>query len=114
MSLQNIYILWAICAPLLLIAGWWVTKFISSEEIRVIIRCLIVAITFGFQGFGGHSGGLVVPAWALVTPRADYGGVFAILLWWVLVLAIYYVSKIIYNKLKAKKVTKPSTEQNVE
>jgi hypothetical protein len=102
MNLEEIYMLWAICAPILLFVGWWITKNIPSVHIRMITRSLLIAITCGFGGFGTDSAVVVVPAWALLTPRVDYRGIYGIIVWWILVLAVYYLFYFINKKLKAK------------
>jgi len=103
MSVQNIYILWAICAPILLFAGWWVTKKIPSEHIRIITRSLIISITCGFGGLGTDSAAVILPAWALLlTPTLEFNGLAGIVIWWLLVLAIYYVINFVYKKLQSK------------
>ena len=100
-SVQDIYILWAISAPILLFAGWWVTTKIQSDHIRIITRSLIISITCGFSGIGTDSAAIIVPTWALlITPELILNGIFGIIIWWVLVLAVYYVVSFIYKKLK--------------
>ena len=105
-SLQDIYILWAICAPILLFGGWWVTKNIKSNHFRTITRSLIISITCGFGGLGAHSAAVIVPAWALLlTPTLELNGLFGIVFWWFIVLAVYYFINFVYKILKAKKAT---------
>ena len=108
---QDIYILWAICAPILLFAGWWVTTKIQSEHIRIIVRSLIISITCGFGGIGTDSAAVILPAWSLLLiPELIFNGIFGIVFWWVLVLVIYHITNFVYKKLKAKKATnKPKT-----
>ena len=102
MSVQNIYILWAICAPILLLAGWWVTKKIRSNNIRIILRSFTVALACGISGFGTDSAVVLLPAWALLIPQVNYSGIYVIVIWWVLVLVIYYVTNFVYKKLQSK------------
>jgi len=100
MNLKEIYILWAICAPIFLFVGWWITKNVSSVHIRMISRSLIIAISCGFGGFGTDSAAVIVPVWALLTPRAEYRGIYGIVIWWIIVLAIYYIIYFIYKKIR--------------
>jgi len=102
MSVQNIYILWAICAPILLFAGWRVTKKIQSKHIRIISRSFIVALACGISGFGTDSAVVLLPAWALIIPQVNYSGIYVIVIWWVLVLVIYYLTNFVYKKLQSK------------
>ena len=103
MSVQNIYILWVICAPIFLFAGWWVTKKIQSKHIRIITRSLIISIACGFGGLGTDSAAIILPAWALLlTPTLEFNGLAGIVIWWILVLAIYYVVNFMHKKLQSK------------
>jgi hypothetical protein len=41
-----------------------------------------------------------VPVWALLTPRAEYRGIYGLIIWWIIVLAIYYIIYFIYKKIR--------------
>ncbi len=104
MNPQNINFLWAIYGPVFLILGWWVTwKNISSIHVRIVLRSLVIATAFGFIGIGTDSAAIIVPAWSLLTPAANFVGIVAILFWWVIVLLVYYVFYLIYKMVITKK-----------
>ncbi len=88
MNFPLIYTVWAITAPVLLWLGWRATRESNSIHTRIILRSLVAAVACGFSGIG--SSGVLVPAWALMTPRVNFAGFFAILVWWVLISIGYY------------------------
>jgi len=93
MNFPLIFIIWAILGPIILWLGWRRTKKSQPYYHRILVRSLIVAFTCGFVGYGG-----LLPAWALITPQANFIGLLAILIWWVLASVVYFIIHYIFKR----------------
>ncbi len=103
MARTDLIIVWAVFAPTAIILIWWFTKNEHSIHIRATIRSLVIAFSSGFAGVGTDSAAIVIPLWSLVTPRANFVGLYGIGIWWAIVLICYYACYFVYQKIKNKR-----------
>jgi hypothetical protein len=74
---------WLGAGGAVLIAGWRGAASLKEQQHRRIVRSLLIALIFGFTGFGTDGAIIPVPAWSLLfSSKYWIEGALAMCFWW--------------------------------
>ena len=99
----EIYVVWAVIAPLAILSAWFLTRALKSSNIRVAIRSFVIAFACGFVAVGSDSAAVILPLWVPVVLHGNLVALRGIFILWIIVMVLSFLVRALNRKMLAKK-----------